>query len=126
MTDVGARNKRNRTAGARWQSDLRNGLREAGLDVERLVLTGKEDEGDLVVRDYAHPGHFVVLEAKAGLLHPSQFVAEAIVEKAHFVKHRPALDGSRVKGIAVVKRKGLNWRQAYVLTTVEDYFGLDS
>jgi hypothetical protein len=44
-TATAARNVRNRRAGSRWQSELRNGLREAGLDVERLVLAGKEDEG---------------------------------------------------------------------------------
>lgn len=123
MSDVAKRNARNRRNGARWQSDLRNGLREAGLDVERLVLTGKEDEGDLVVRDYAQTGEFVVIEAKSGTLRPSEFVEEATVEKGHFAKHR-GIDPERVKGIAIVKRKGMNWKDAYVLTTVRDYFAL--
>ena len=123
MSEIAKRNARNRRSGARWQSDLRNGLREAGLDVERLVLTGKEDEGDLVVRDYAHPGEFVVIEAKAGTMHAAEFVRQAIEEKGHFAKHR-GLDVDRIKGIAIVTRKGMNWKDAYVLTTVRDYFAL--
>lgn len=123
MTDIAKRNAANRRRGAAWQSALRNGLRESGLDVERLVLTGKEDEGDLVVRDYAHPGEFVVIEAKAGQLHPAEFVRQALVEGGHFAAHR-GLDRARVASIAIVKRAGLNWKDAYVLTTVGDYFGL--
>ncbi|WP_394615863.1 hypothetical protein JNUCC0626_40035 [Lentzea sp. JNUCC 0626] len=123
MADVAKRNARNRRRGAQWQSDLRNGLRQAGLDVERLVLTGKEDEGDLVVRDYLNPGEFVVIEAKAGAMHAAEFVRQAITEGGHFAAHR-GLDRARVSSIAVVKRAGLNWKDAYVLTTVGDYFGL--
>jgi hypothetical protein len=85
------------------------------------VLTGSEDEGDLVVR----AGHeFVVLEAKAGAMHPAEFVREAQIEAAHFAQHR-GIDPSRVKGVAIVKARGKNWREGYVLTTVKDYFGLD-
>ncbi|WP_329793904.1 hypothetical protein V1227_19035 [Lentzea sp. DG1S-22] len=123
MTDTAKRNAANRRRGAQWQSDLRNGLRDAGLDVERLVLTGKEDEGDLVVRDFANPGEFVVIEAKAGQLHVTEFVRQALAEGGHFAKHRN-LDRARVASIAVVKRRGMNWKDALVLTTVGDYFGL--
>ncbi|XVV02744.1 hypothetical protein ACQPW3_36150 [Actinosynnema sp. CA-248983] len=123
MTDIAKRNAANRRRGAAWQSDLRNGLRGAGLDVERLVLTGKEDEGDLVVRDFTKPGDFVVIEAKAGQLHVTEFVRQALVEGSHFASHRN-LDRARVASIAVVKRRGMNWKDALVLTTVGDYFGL--
>ncbi|WNV90332.1 hypothetical protein [Umezawaea sp. Da 62-37] len=123
MTDIAKRNAANRRRGAQWQSDLRNGLRESGLDVERLVLTGKEDEGDLVVRDFAKPGDFVVIEAKAGQLHVTDFVRQALAEGGHFAAHR-SLDRARVASIAVVKRRGMNWKDALVLTTVGDYFGL--
>ncbi|MEV1109910.1 hypothetical protein AB0I95_14805 [Micromonospora sp. NPDC049751] len=127
MSDIAARNKRNRANGARWQSDLRNGLRGDGLDVERLALTGKEDEGDHVVRDLwslTPPPKFVVIEAKAGVLHPAEFVRQAVLEAGHFAKHR-GLDRSAVQGIAVVKRKGMNWRDAYVLTTLREFMGLE-
>lgn len=127
MTEVGNRNARNRRAGARWQSDLRDGLRSSGIDVERLVLAGAEDEGDLIVRvDPAlNPQRrYVVIEAKAGELHPAQFVREAGIEAAHFAYHR-GLDLTDVTGIAVIKRRGSNWRDAYVLTSLRDYFALE-
>jgi hypothetical protein len=126
VSEVAARNKRNRRAGARWQSDLREGFRGEGFDIERLVLTGKEDEGDLVIRQpiaVGMPPEYVVIEAKAGALHPAEFVREAQVERLHFAKHR-GLDLALVTGIAVVKRVRSNWKDAYVLTTVRDYFRL--
>lgn len=120
-SEVAVRNARNRRAGARWQNELRNGLREAGFDIERLALAGKEDEGDHVVR--LPSGLFVVLEAKAGAMHPAGFVREAEVEASNFAAHR-GLDPAEVTGVAVVKRRGANWRDAYVLTTLRTYFGL--
>ena len=122
VTDVAKRNARNRRAGSRWQSDLRNGLREASFDIERLALTGTEDEGDHVVR---LGGKRIVIEAKAGTMHPADFAQQAVVEADNFAKHR-GLDRADVQGIAVVKRRGASWKQAYVLTTVAEYFGLDS
>ena len=127
MTDASRRNARNKRAGARWQSDLRDGLRASGLDVERLVLAGAEDEGDLVIRvdpALSPRRRYVVIEAKAGALHPAEFVREAGLEAAHFAYHR-GLDLAEVTGIAVIKRRGSNWRDAYVLTSLRDYFALE-
>jgi hypothetical protein len=126
MTDIAQRNARNRRAGARWQTVVRDGLREYGFDIERLALTGAEDEGDHVVRlntPVLPARRFVVIEAKAGSLHAADFVRQAGEEAAHFAFHR-GLTLAEVTGIAVVKRRGANWRDAYVLTTVRDYFGL--
>lgn len=126
MTEIARRNARNRRAGARWQTVLRDGLRDHGFDIERLALTGVEDEGDHVIRldQGALPARrFVVIEAKAGALHPAEFVRQAGEEAAHFAFHR-GLSLADVTGIAVVKRRGANWRDAYVLTSLRDYFGL--
>jgi hypothetical protein len=126
MNDIAQRNARNRRAGARWQTTLRDGLREYGFDIERLALTGAQDEGDHVVRldpPVLPARRFVVIEAKAGALHPAEFVRQAGEEAGHFAFHR-GLTLAEVTGIAVVKRRGANWRDAYVLTTVRDYFGL--
>lgn len=124
MSDVAARNRRNRAAGKRWESDLRDGLRDESFDVEKLQDTGARDEGDLVVRLTRNGStEFVVIEAKAGALHAAEFAREAALEAKHFAEHRK-LDRSTVKGIAIVKQRGKGWRQGYVLTTVEDYFGL--
>ncbi|MBQ0949267.1 hypothetical protein KBZ75_13765 [Streptomyces sp. RK76] len=119
---MAARNKRNKRKGADWESDLREGLREEGFDVESLRLAGKEDEGDLVIRE--DDGKYLVIEAKNAKFEPGVFLGEAIVERENFAKHR-GLDLEDVESIVVVKRRGKNWRKAFVLTTVEDYLGLD-
>lgn len=119
---IAARNRRNKRKGADWESDLRDGLRGEGFDVESLRLAGKEDEGDLVVRE--GDGKYLVIEAKNAKFEPGVFLGEAIVERENFAKHR-GLDLDDVESIVIVKRRGKNWRQAFVLTTVEDYLGLD-
>jgi hypothetical protein len=126
VTEASDRNRRNRRAGARWQTALRDGLRDAGLDIERLALAGVEDEGDHVVRlsSGLPVRRFVVIEAKAGAMHPAEFVRQAQLEAGHFAFHR-GLSAAEVTGIAVVKKRGANWRDAYVLTSLRDYFGLD-
>jgi hypothetical protein len=50
---------------------------------------------------------------------------EAERERLNFAKHR-GIDPDRVESIVVVKRRGKGWRKAFVLTTVEAYFGLDA
>ncbi|MEU2854117.1 hypothetical protein [Streptomyces syringium] len=121
MTDVAARNRRNKRRGADWEAELRNELRSAGLDVERLRLTGRDDEGDLVVR--LGDGRFLVIEAKTARMEPGAFVGEAETERENFARHR-GLDPAAVDSVVIVRRRGANWRRAYVLTTVERYFEL--
>ncbi|GAA0967331.1 hypothetical protein [Actinocorallia libanotica] len=122
MTDAGARNRRNRRKGAEFETALMNGFREHGSDIERLRLAGVEDEGDLVIR-YS-PTRYLVIEAKNAKFEPSVFIKEVEQERTNFAKHRN-LDPHLVGGIAIVKRRGKSWRQSYVLTTVEEYFGLE-
>jgi Holliday junction resolvase len=119
---VAARNRRNKRKGADWETDLRDGLRAEGFDVESLRLAGAEDEGDMVIREA--DGKFLVIEAKNAKFEPGVFLGEAQVEREHFAKHR-GLDLESVESIVVVKRRGKNWRKAFVLTTVEDYLGLE-
>jgi Holliday junction resolvase len=119
---IAARNKRNKRKGADWESDLRDGLRSEGFDVESLRLAGAEDEGDMVVRE--GDGKYLVIEAKNAKFEPGVFLGQAIVERENFAKHR-SLDLDDVESIVVVKRRGKNWRQAFVLTTVENFLGLE-
>ncbi|MEU1309140.1 hypothetical protein ABZ419_09620 [Streptomyces cinnamoneus] len=121
MTDIAARNRRNKRRGSAWEAELRDELRGAGLDVERLRLTGKDDEGDLVIR--LEEGRFLVIEAKNARFEPGEFVSEAETEQKNFAKHR-GLDPAAVDSVVVVRRRGATWRRAYVLTTVEKYFEL--
>lgn len=121
---VSKRNRSNKAKGARWELMLRKGFREAKkfLAVEGLKRTGAKDEGDL----YVLVGDtFVVIEAKdKGKFEPASFIAQAELEAKHFAENR-GLPPERVMPIAIVKRRGCNWRKAYVLTTVEHYFGLE-
>ncbi|AWY07603.1 holliday junction resolvase [Streptomyces phage Yosif] len=117
---------RNKRKGSQWETDLREGLRSIGADVESLRLAGAEDEGDMVVREARRPRRrkFLVIEAKNAKFEPGVFIKEAQVERENFARHR-GLSLDDVDGIAVIKRRGGNWRKAFVLTTVEDYFDLD-
>ncbi|NEA50471.1 hypothetical protein [Streptomyces sp. SID10815] len=123
MSEIAARNRRNKRRGADWEAELRDALRAAGLDVERLRLTGKDDEGDLVIR--RDDGRFLVVEAKNAKFEPSVFVGEADTERTNFARHR-GLDPALVEAVVIVRRRGASWRRAYVLTTVERYFGLEA
>lgn len=122
MSEVAARNKRNKRRGAEWEIELVKGLREEGKDAERLRLNGKDDEGDIVIRE--DDGVYLVIEAKSGAFQPGPFITEAEVERAAFARNR-GLDDSMVDSVVIVKRRGQGWKKAFVLTTVEDYFGLD-
>ncbi|MFF9644711.1 hypothetical protein [Kitasatospora aureofaciens] len=121
MTDVAARNRRNKRRGASWETELRDKLRAAGLDIERLRLVGKDDEGDHVVR-WAN-GRLLIIEAKNAKFEPAAFLKEALRERDSFARHR-GLDQADVDVIVIVRRRGASWRQGYVLTTVEEYFDL--
>ncbi|WP_067120218.1 hypothetical protein [Streptomyces yokosukanensis] len=120
---MAARNRRNKRRGADWETELRDELRSAGMDVERLRLTGKDDEGDLVIR--RGDGTFLVIEAKNAKFEPGTFVSEAERERANFAQHR-GLDPASVDSVVIVRRRGASWRRAYVLSTVERYFELEA
>ncbi|HZW98519.1 MAG TPA: hypothetical protein VFF10_00530 [Trueperaceae bacterium] len=119
---VAARNRRNKRKGADWEIEFANGMRSEGFDIERLRLAGKDDEGDHVIRE--GDGRYIVVETKNAKFEPGVFIGEAEKERVNFAKHR-SLDLADVEAVVVVKRRGKNWRKAFVLTTVEDYFGLE-
>ncbi|MFE3578114.1 hypothetical protein [Streptomyces vinaceus] len=125
MTDVAARNRRNKRRGATWETELRDELRQAGFDIERLRLTGKDDEGDHVIRRREPIRHrsFLVIEAKNAKFEPGVFIKEALRERDAFARHR-GLDPADVDVIVIVRRRGASWRDAYVLTTLAEYLDL--
>lgn len=78
MSDITARNKRNKRHGAGWEIDLLNYYSEQGINIERLARKGKDDEGDhaLLVNDLAF-----IFEAKAEKQFKlTQFTREARAE----------------------------------------------
>lgn len=119
-----ARARANKRKGSQHQSDIRNMLRDAGFDVEILELSGKEDEGDLVVR--LQGKRHVIIEAKnVQKIDLPRFMREAQVEADNFAKHRPAVDREGVLPVAIVKARGQNVRDAYVVVRAGDFFGYD-
>jgi Holliday junction resolvase len=110
----------NGAKGSRFEVELLNGLRDHGFDVERLRLTGTQDQGDLRVLD----GHHIVIEAKnQARIDLPGYLRELAEEKANYTKAR-RLDADAVEGVVIVKRRGKNWKEAYVVQTVRDYFEL--
>ena len=76
-------------AGKKYETDLMKHLREQGYDVERLRLTGAEDEGDLLIRFEEGLVHRAVLEAKRRkTMDLGGWIKEAIAERENYVKHR--------------------------------------
>jgi Holliday junction resolvase len=113
---------RNKKKGAEWENELKNKFRLVGKDIEHLHLNGNEDEGDLVIRN--GDGTYLVIEAKNAKMDANTFVREMEAEVGHFAAHR-GIDPSKVDGVVIVKAYRKPWRKAYIITTVERYFGLD-
>lgn len=118
------RNRRNKRAGARWEAEFRDELRQAGYDIERLRLTGTEDEGDHVIRRQpVRHRPFLIAETKNAKFEPGTFIKEALRERDNYARHR-GHDPRDVEAVVIVRRRGASWRQAYVLSTVEEFFDL--
>lgn len=94
-------------------------LREQGFDVERLRLTGAEDEGDLLIR--TGPLTRYVIEAKREKgFKLAGWVKEAESERQNYDDHRAITHGGT--GFVVVHHaRGKNISQSYVTTTLEDW-----
>ena len=113
-------------AGKRYETELLGYLREFGHDVERLRLTGKEDEGDLLFRPYwqtarvTHgPGRYVIEAKRTKSLDLAGWVKEAQVEAEHYAKHRDLLTPPGFLVVHKARNKSLG--QSYVTTTLEEW-----
>jgi hypothetical protein len=110
--------------GSKFERDLYTYLTSNDVDYERLRPTGVEDEGDGVARRLTRHFDFTVVEAKAeNKIDLPGYLRELDREKDHFAKHR-ALDPDSVDGVVVVKRRMAGIGKAYVVQTVDDYFGI--
>ena len=103
--------------GGAFERELMKYLREQGHDVERLRLSGKEDEGDLLVRWPS--GDRLVIEAKnVKAMDLAGWVKEAEVEAKNYAEHR----GIYQPDFAVVhKRRGKGAAEAYVTMPLREY-----
>jgi hypothetical protein len=118
-------------AGKRFQRDVMKHLRDdRGLDAENLVLTGAEDEGDVILR--YRPGLWeerlgpdgtvrTVIECKREKgFHLASWVKQAETERDNYAKHR-YLKPEEVGFVVVHYRRQHGVSQAYVTTTLEEW-----
>jgi hypothetical protein len=104
-------------AGLRYQNDLRDWLRAQGLDVERLVLTGKLDEGDIAIR---RGGLVQIIEAKAEKdYNIGGGMKEAIQEAQNYAKARGL--GYTPEAFLVIKRRNHPIDKSYVVQELRQW-----
>ena len=105
-------------AGKKYEADLTKHMRELGWDVERLRLSGAEDEGDVLLRTGATR---YVLEAKREKgFSLAGWVKEAQVERQNYAAHR-SLNPQDVGFVVVHYARSKGVGQSYVTTTLEEW-----
>lgn len=110
---------KNKRRGASWEIALRDWFRERGLNAERLRLNGALDEGDLIVND---DGILTLIEAKdAQQFDLSGWLKEVEVERVNYAGAR-GVASDDVWPIVVIKRRGQPIENAYVVTTLGEFF----
>lgn len=108
-------------AGKKYEADLMKHLREQGYDVERLRLSGAEDEGDLLLRlDEGHTRRYVIEAKRRKTLDLGGWVKEAIAERENYTKHR-SMAVERTGFVVVHYRRQHNISQSYVTTTLDEW-----
>ena len=112
--------------GTAWETGLVRYLRENHMDADRLRQTGKNDEGDIVLRIPRMGGQqgfrteHVIFEAKnTARMNLAGWIAEAELEAENFAKHRPGIE---VPGFVVAyKRRNHGVGQSYIITTLDEW-----
>lgn len=125
--------KRNRAYGFSAEAELLQFLRDNGIEAERLYLTGKEDEGDLVATwPDSLPGDEIIIQLKTWAprnakgedrsIGPSviaNWLRDLKEQRGHYAAHRglSELPG----GMLVVRFKGRSWEDALVISQLKDW-----
>ena len=110
---------RNKRRGADWELRLLEWIRNEGMKAERLRLAGKLDEGDIAI-DHGD-GDVTLIEAKDAKFEPGTFIGEAITEADNYANARK-IDRDSVFPVVIVRRRGKPIEDAYVITTVKEFF----
>ena len=107
----------NKARGTRWESDLVNEFHASDLpDARRKVQTGAKDTGDISLGRWT-------IEAKAEKsIRLASYVDEANTEAWNA---RSPGDPSTPFGVAIVKRRGRNVRQAYVVMDLATFIRVE-
>lgn len=109
---------RNKRKGAEWELSLLDYFRDQHLVAERLRLTGRHDEGDLMV--FLDAKTVLVVEAKnEQSFKPGTWINEANIEAANWATSRKStLD---VVPIVVAKRRRHGTGKAYVIMELDTF-----
>ena len=118
--DVVRRNKANKRKGAAYEIGIVDYLRAklGGDKVERLVKTGRNDQGDATIdgADYTW-----VLEIKnEARIDLSGYMRELVTEVVNFASARKYLL-DEMAGAVVVKRRGKPLGESYVVMTLNEF-----
>lgn len=109
----------NKRKGTQWEVDLRDRLRGDGFDVERLALSGAQDEGDLVLKLGPLWSDTFIIEAKnAGRMDLAGWIAEAQTEAINYADHRGI---SVPHWVVAHKRRGKGVGESYVTMTMSEW-----
>lgn len=120
MSDMTKRNKANKRKGSAYEIDLVDFVRvEMELDAERLPRTGRNDQGDLVIR--LTPDLHLIIEAKnTQKIDLAGFLAEATVEAGNYGNARN-LD---TYGAVAVKRRNHSTASSYLVMEFHEFIAL--
>lgn len=103
---------RNKRKGAEWELSLLDYFRNKHLTAERMRLTGKHDEGDLMV--YIDGQTVLIVEAKnEQSFKPGTWIAEANTESINWAAARNATVD--VIPVVIAKRRQHSTAKAYVI-----------
>lgn len=108
-------------AGKFYETEVMRYMRERGFDVEKLRLSGTEDEGDLLLRsDNERRLRFVIEAKRSKSLNLAGWVKEAEAERNNYCNHRGLWHGAT--GFVVVhKRRQHGVGGSYVTTTLDEW-----
>lgn len=106
----------NKRRGAAYELDLLKGLRNEGFDAERLRLSGRLDEGDLILKTSGLPW---IIEAKnAKQMDLSGWCREAEVEARNYAAAR----GIPPAHFAVfIKKRNAGLFEGYAVTPIHEW-----
>lgn len=108
-------------AGKAYETELMRYMREQRFDVERLRLSGAEDEGDLVVKPGGAIRAYIIEAKRTKALDLAGWVKEAQVERENYKNHRGLMSLDPVGFVVVHKAKGKGVGQSYVTTTLDEW-----
>lgn len=107
-------------AGRKYQRDVMKYLRDdMEMDAEQLVLSGAEDEGDILLRT-AYDLRFVLEAKREKGFKLADWVTQAETEADNYAKHR-GIPPADVGFVVVHARRNHRIGKSYVTTTLDEW-----